>query len=117
MLKEFIYNWKTNSALKNSAKIENVSFDKATSIGFLFEDDSNYKITKTFIETLTKEGKSVSILIKSDEKEIISEKHFTSKQCKWFGKIENENVVKFINTPFDYLFLLNENPHYLSEYI
>lgn len=117
MLKEPIFKWKTKSALKKSAKYETISFDKAKSIGFLFDDDSNYKKTTAFIETLTKEGKTVSILIKSDEKEIQSEKHFTTKQFKWFGKIENDNVSKFINTQFDYLFLLNENPHYLSEFI
>lgn len=117
MLKEPIYKWKTKSALKKDTKRETISFDKANSVGFLFDDDTNYQKSKQFIESISNEGKTVSILIKSNEKEPQSEKHFTQKQCKWHGKIDNDRVNKFIENSFDYLFLLNENPHFLSEYI
>lgn len=117
MLKKPIYKWKTKSALKKGADRKTISFENATSIGLLFDDDTNYQKSKTFIETLSNTGKTISILIKSTEKEAPSEKHFSIKQCKWHGKIDNEHVNKFIKTSFDYLFLLNKNPHYLSEYI
>jgi len=117
MIKEFIYNWKTKKALKQIKKKETISFSDAKNIGLLFDNDENYQKTKGFIASLTNDGKIVSVLIKSKEKEVSNSNYFTEKQCKWFGKIENESVNKFINIEFDYLFLLNENPHYLSESI
>ena len=117
MIKEIVYQWKTKSILKKDAKKETISFDKAKNIGLLFDNEDNYKATKSFIDSLTSEGKIVTVLIKSKEKEAPSNQHFTLKDCKWHGKIESAVVDKFIQNPFDYLFLLNEEPHYLTEFI
>lgn len=117
MLKEFIYDWKTKKALKKAINRNTISFNEAKNIGFLFDNDENYKQSKLLIENLTKAGKTISFLIKSDQKEAEGTNYFLKSDFKWYGKIENQKIIQFINKPFDYLFLLNENPHYLSEYI
>lgn len=117
MLKEPIYNWKTRKALKHNAKRDNVSFNKAKHIGVLFENEANYQKSKTLISSLTEDGKQVTVLIKSDQKEPPSSQHYTENQFKWHGKIESSAAQKFISTPFDYLLMLNTEIHFLNKYL
>ena len=117
MLKEFIYNWKIKQALKKTSERKTVSFEKAKSIGMLFDDEANYEKTKNFIKSLIADGKSVTTLIKSKEKEPPTHNHYTEKECKWNGSTSSEAITHFFNKKFDYLFLLNETPHFLTEYI
>ena len=117
MIKEIIYDWKTKGLLKKKPKKDIIDFDKAKNIGLLFDSITNYKSTKKFIESLTEEGKTVQILIKTTEKEAANSQYFTEKECKWYGKIASSSVQSFTSNAFDYLFLLNDNPHYLTEHI
>ena len=117
MLKEPIIKYKTKKSVKFPTFKETISFSNAKSIGLLFENDENYKKTKPFIEMLTKEGKSVTFLIRSKEKESPSSNHYIHSDFNWIGTITSEKIDKFINNSFDYLFMLNEDCHFLNEYI
>lgn len=117
MLKELIVKYKTKKAIKAPNKKETVSFSSAKSIGLLFDSDENYKKTKPFIEVLTKEGKTVTVLIRSKGKEPPTENHYLHKNFNWIGRNTSDKIEKFINNSFDYLFMLNDECHYLNEYI
>ena len=117
MIKEPILKYKTKKALNKPNKKQSTTFESAKSIGFLFDNNDNYKKTKSFIEKLTNEGKSTIILIRSKEKEAPTSKHYVHKDFNWSGSVSSERVSNFIKTKFDYLFMLNDEIHYLNQYI
>ena len=117
MIKESVLKYKTNKFLKSNAEKYSVSFNKAKTIGLLFDNDENYKLSKPFIELLSKEGKSVNLLILSHKKEVPTINHYVEKDFNWIGNVTSNKVEQFINKPYDYLFMLNEEIHYLNKYI
>lgn len=116
-MKKFIYSWKTKRKIKNPPERMNVGFADVNSIGFLFNNKIEYQNTKPFINSLSNEGKKVTILILTNEKKSPDSKYLSKSECKWFGKIDSYVANKFIVTQFDYLFFLNKKSHFICEYI
>jgi hypothetical protein len=108
---------RTNSQLKkNKAARTSIPYKEATSVGILFsvEDKAKHDAIKEFIHKLEHDGKKVDVISflpkKKENYEFLFD-FFTIKEVTFFGQITSNHAVKFSQTPFDYLFCIDNEPN------
>jgi hypothetical protein len=108
---------RTNSQLKkNKAVRANIPYKQAASIGILFsvEDRMKHDAIKELIHKFEHDGKKVQVMSflpsKKENYEFMFD-FFTVKDVSFFGQISSSHAVTFSETPFDYLFCLDETPN------
>lgn len=109
--------WRTQSALrKNKSLRASTPYRKANLIGIIFsvEDRQKHDDVKEFIRQLEMEGKQVKVLEflpkKKDNYEFLFD-FFTIQDLSFLGQIKNTQAEKFCDTPFDYLFYIDQQPN------
>lgn len=109
--------WRTNSALrKNRSPRASTPWRKSNLVGIIFsvEDRQKHDDIKEFVKALELEGKTVKVLEflpkKKENYEFLYD-FFTIQDLSFWGKIDNEAARKFMDTPFDYLFYIDETPN------
>ena len=84
---------------------------KTKQIAFLVDGrvDRNLKVIKSYIDTLEKRGKNVSLLFLTDhtDPDQISFQAFNKKAFSWYMFPKSQDVLNFIEHRFDILFCLN----------
>jgi hypothetical protein len=112
---------RTESALKKNKTVRSsMPYKQAGSIGIIFtvEDKQKHEAIKEFISQLERDEKKVQVLEFLPEKKINHEfkfDFFTIKDISFWGDLNAANALKFIDTPFDYLFCIDKesNPQIL----
>jgi hypothetical protein len=109
------YNTK-NQLKKNKTLRSNISFKKSAKVGVLFtiENRAKHDLIKEFIKKLESDGKTVSVLAFLPEKKENFEflfNYFTAKDISFFGSLQSADALTFANTPFDFLYCLDESPN------
>jgi len=113
---------RTNSALKKNNFIRaSIPYMQAQNIGIIFsvEDKQKHEDIKELIRHLEQDGKKVSVLEflpkKKDNYEFLFD-FFTIENLNFWGKIESSTAIRFSQTPFDYLFYIDNqsNPLILN---
>jgi hypothetical protein len=112
---------RTESALKKNKTVRSsMPYKQASSIGIIFtvEDKQKHEAIKEFISQLERDEKKVQVLEFLPEKKINHEfkfDFFTIKDISFWGDLNAANALKFIDTPFDYLFCIDKesNPQIL----
>ncbi len=109
--------WRTQSALrKNRSLRASTPYSRSNLVGIIFsvEDRQKHDDVKDFIRQLEQDGKQVRVLEflprKKDNYEFRFD-FFTVQDLSFWGKINNDQADKFISTPFDYLFYIDEEPN------
>jgi len=108
---------RTNSQLKKNKTVRaSIPYKEAASIGILFsvEDKIKHDAIKELIHRLEHDGKKVQVMSflpnKKENFEFMFD-FFTTKDISFFGKITSGSAVKFSQTPFDYLFCIDNDPN------
>lgn len=108
---------RTNSQLnKNKAPRATTPYKQAVSVGVLFTVDDRHKHDeiKSFIHKLEHDGKKVDVIsflpAKKENHEFMFD-FFTLKEISFWGVNKSHHASKFSNTPFDYLFCLDDDPN------
>ena len=105
---------RTNSALKkNKALRASLPYQQAQNLGIIFtvEDKQKHLEIKEFIHQIEQDGKKVQVLEYLPEKK---ENHeflfdfFTIKDFNYWGNQNSDTAIKFYQTPFDYLFCIDQ---------
>ncbi len=115
MFKNKFLHYRTSSALKKNDSLRtSLPYHQAKSIGILFsvEDKQKHDAVKEFIKQLQHDGKKVMVLEylpkQKDNYEFLFD-FFTIKDLTFWGKIESPDADKFIETPFDYLYCIDND--------
>ena len=115
--------WRTNSALKKNRSLRaSVPYKQAQSVGILFtvEDKQKHQDIKEFIHQLEQDGKKVQVLEflpnKKENYEFMFD-FFTLKDLNLWGSLTSTIASKFAETPFDYLFHVDQQPNPLVQYL
>ena len=109
--------YNTKSQLKKNKTLRSsTAFKKAMSAGILFtiEDRAKHDAVKDFVKKLELEGKSVTVLAFLPEKKENFEflyNYFTLKDISFWGNLLSTDALQFSNTPFDFLYCLDEMPN------
>lgn len=105
---------RTNSALKSNTSLRaSIPYQQALSIGILFsvEDKQKHDAIKDFIKLLQADGKKVKVLeflpSKKENYEFMFD-FFTINDLSFWGKVTSPDADKFIETPFDYLYVIDK---------
>ncbi len=114
--------YNTNNQLKkNKTAHASTPFTKVQSAGILFtvEDKSKHEIVKELLKRLQHEGKKVFVLAFLPEKKENFEflfNYFTQKDISFWGQLQSEDALKFVDMPLDNLYCLDEsyNPMVLN---
>ncbi len=85
-------------------------------VGILFEveDLKKHEAIKQFAHQLEMEGKKVQVLSflgKGKENFEFKYDFFTEKEVSFWGQFKDDNIIKFQNSPFDYLFNFDVEPN------
>lgn len=93
-----------------------MAFKKATSVGVLFtiEDRTKHDAVKDLVKKLEADGKAVKALAFLPEKKENFEflfDYFTVKDISFWGILQSTDALKFSDTPFDFLYCLDEDPN------
>jgi hypothetical protein len=114
MFKMNFLKMRTNSALKkNKALRASLPYQQAQNLGIIFtvEDKQKHLEIKEFIHQIEQDGKKVQVLEYLPEKK---ENHeflfdfFTIKDFNYWGNLNSDTAIKFYQTPFDYLFYIDQ---------
>lgn len=114
---------KTNHFIrKNKVGRETVSYGNSRTIGLLYcvEDRAKHEVVCDFINNLKEDGKIVKVLcFLGKNKENIDFKfdYFSYEDVSFWGNIKSEEIEKFINTQFDFLYNLDVKSNILIDYI
>ncbi|MBL3655941.1 DUF6913 domain-containing protein [Fulvivirga sediminis] len=123
MLNKKILGYRTSSILKNNkAKRLSTNYKDAGSIGIIYtsEDWGKHHIVKEFKKSLEDDGKEVKVLTllpKGLENFEFLFDFFTTKDISFWGNFTAEQVHKFVNATFDYLFYLDTKSNLLIKNI
>lgn len=85
-------------------------------VGIIFsvEDRHKHDDVKEFVRSLEQEGKTVRVLEflprKKENYEFLYD-FFTVQDLNFWGRIDNDTAQKFMDTPFDYLFYIDDEPN------
>ena len=108
---------RTNSQLKKNKVVRtSTPYKQAATVGILFsvEDRKKHDDIKNFIHKLEHDGKKVQVMSflpnKKENFEFMFD-FFTIKEVSFWGQITSNHAVKFAETPFDYLFCLDDEPN------
>ena len=109
--------WRTDSALKKNKSLRaSLPYKQAKNIGIIFsvEDKQKHVDIKEFIGHLETDGKLVKVLEflpkKKENYEFLFD-FFTIQDLNFWGNITNDHAMKFSDTPFDYLFYIDQEPN------
>lgn len=123
MFKMKFLRWRIRKALtKNKSLRANLPYKQALNVGVLFsvEDKQKHNEIKEFIHQLEQDGKKVHVLeylpLKAENYEFMFD-FFTLKELNFWGEITSEVALKFISTPFDYLFYIDRQSNPLALYL
>lgn len=115
MFKNKFLHYRTHSALKKNDSLRmSLPYQQAQSVGILFsvEDKPKHDAIKEFIKKLQLDGKKVMVLEylpkQKDNYEFMFD-FFTVKDLTFWGKIESPDADKFMDTPFDYLYCVDND--------
>jgi len=117
MFKMNFLQMRTDTALKkNKTTRSSKPYKQAATVGILFtvEDKQKHLDIKDLIHHLEQDGKKVQVLEYLPEKKENYEfkfDFFTSKDLTFWGNLNSAIAEKFIETPFDYLFNIDRQPH------
>jgi len=116
-LKFTFLRWRTNSALrKNKSLRASTPWRRSNLVGIIFsvEDRQKHADIKEFVRSLEQEGKTVRVLEflprKKENYEFLYD-FFTIQDLNFWGRIDNDTARKFMDTPFDYLFYIDDQPN------
>ncbi len=122
LTKKFIH-YKSNGFLKkNKIPRTSMAYHLVNKIGVIFTIDTleKHNVIKRFVKQLEKDGKKVDVLAflpkKKENHEFLFE-FFTDKDISFWGNITAEQVHKFANQSFDYLFYIDEESNPLIRQI
>jgi hypothetical protein len=122
MFKMTFLQMRTNAALKKNAVLRaSVPYKHAQSIGIIFsvEDKQKHDDIKDLVRHFELDGKKVSVLEflpkKKDNYEFLYD-FFSLNDLSFWGNIHSEKAVRFSQTPFDYLYYIDNesNPLVLN---
>lgn len=122
MLKMNFLKWRTDSALrKNKSLRASLPYKQAKNFGIIFsvEDKQKHLDIKEFISHLETDGKQVKVLEflpkKKENYEFLFD-FFTIEELSFWGTLNSQPAEKFSETPFDYLFYVDNksNPLVLN---
>lgn len=122
MFKMNFLKWRTDSALKKNKSLRtSLPYKQAKNIGIIFsvEDKQKHFDIKEFIGHLEADGKLVKVLEflpkKKENYEFLFD-FFTIQDLSFWGSINSHHAEKFSDTPFDYLFYIDNqsNPLVLN---
>ena len=105
---------RTQSALKKNKTLRtSIPYSKAVNIGIIFtvEDKEKHVAIKELIHLLEHDGKKVHVLEFLPEKRNNHEfkfDFFTIQDLSFWGELKASNAIKFMETPFDYLFYIDK---------
>ncbi|NBP71591.1 MAG: hypothetical protein EBR30_12965 [Cytophagia bacterium] len=108
--------YSTSSQIKKNKTLRtSTPFVSAQTVGILFtiEDRAKHDVVKELIKKLEGEGKKVSVLAFLPEKKENFEflfNYFTIKDISFWGTLQSTDALTFANTPFDFLYCLDEEP-------
>lgn len=109
--------WRTHSALRKNKHMRVSSPWRGSNlVGIIFsvEDRQKHDDIKDFVRSLEQEGKTVRVLEflprKKENYEFLYD-FFTVQDLNFWGRIDNETAQKFMDTPFDYLFYIDDEPN------
>ena len=112
----------SNQLKKNKTTRVSTPYQQASSVGILFsvEDKKKHDDIKELIHKFEHDGKKVQVLeflpSKKDNYEFMFD-FFTLNDISFWGKIESEKTIKFSDTPFDYLFCIDNEPNAMLLYL
>ena len=96
-------------------------YEQSKKIGIVVSDVDNFKSVNDFVKLLKQQNKEVTTLYFGKEKNLPQKNEYNilvnAKEIKHFGKIHNDEVKRFIETNFDFLFYLNNNRDLFLEYV
>jgi len=108
---------KKNKTTRFSQPYKNM---KSVGIIFTADDRQKHEQIKSFIKKLEHDGKEIHVLCflppKKENHDFLFN-YYTIKDLNFWGKIESDDVVKFINEPFDLLFNPDSNSDKMLRYI
>ncbi len=118
-MKNVFLKYKVNQIQKQSVKRKNVAFSENTYVGLLFYSLDHYKQSQSWIKVLKEKGVKVRPLIQIQKKieNAPSTPFFLEKEINFFGKINSEELLKFCNEKFDFLFYFGDQFNPIVEYI
>lgn len=115
-MKQTFLRWRTESALKKNKSLRtSTPYKKSNSIGIIFsvEDRQKHDEIKELVRKLEQDGKQVKVLEflpkRKENYEFLFD-FFTIQDLSFWGKIDNTQAVGFAESPFDYLFYV-DNEH------
>ncbi len=115
-MKQTFLRWRTESALKKNKSLRtSTPYKKSQSFGIIFsvEDRQKHDEIKEFVRKLEQDGKQVKVLEflpkRKENYEFLFD-FFTIQDLNFWGKIGNTQAEGFAESPFDYLFYV-DNEH------
>lgn len=105
---------RTQAALKKNKTLRaSTPYHQAVNIGITFtvDDKEKHEAIKELIHFLERDGKKVQVLEFLPEKKNNHEfkfDFFTIKDISFWGDVTATNALKFLETPFDYLFYIDK---------
>lgn len=121
--KNAIINFRITRALKHE-KIarRSIGYEKAHHIGVVFTvgDAQKHRFIKSLIKKLENDGKKVdviSFLGENQENHEFKFDFFTEKDVSILGAFKTENVIRFIEASYDYLFHVDMEPNIFVEHL
>jgi hypothetical protein len=111
-------NYKTKKAQKNNKGLrKSIGYKTSTKIGIIFCNDEQSKIeyADKLIGFLKKDKKTVKVIAQEPKNEV---KHlpydtFNIENFSFWGEFIGKPINDFINTEYDFLICLDENPNHL----
>ena len=123
VLTKNLINLKTGYAVKKVNKNRQpVSYHESKKIGIVFsvEDKVKHENIKKLVKQLELDNKEVDVLSylsKDKQNHEFKFDFFTDQDISFWGNFKSDNVISFINKPFDYLFHVDTYPNILIENI
>lgn len=116
-MKQTFLRWRTEKALlKNKSLRASTPYKRSNLVGVIFsvEDRQKHDDVKEFVRHLEQDGKQVKVLEflpkKKDNYEFLFD-FFTIEDLSFWGTINNPQAQKFSETPFDYVFYIDQEPN------
>ncbi len=120
ILQEKFTSFRNAHKLKKRIQKSGISYQDALHMGVIFsvEDIEKHEAVKKFIHYLENDGKKVDVISflgkDKDNYEFMFD-FFTEKNLNFWGNLKADNISKFINQEFDYLFVLDLEPNLYLE--
>ncbi len=105
---------RTETALKKNKTVRtSIPYKQTSTVGIIFtvEDKEKHEAIKELIQQLESDGKKVQVLEFLPEKKLNHEfkfDFFSVKDISFWGDLTSTLALKFVDTPFDYLFYIDK---------